>query len=333
MEYMISFGKWCADVSDYVLLWLLGLPHDLVVLAVALTTVLLLTIARRIMTNQDLLRRCKQDMVKLKQRLKQAKKSKDKATAKNIQMTMGSIQLKQMAAEFKGLALGIIPIIFLASWAFERLGFHPPQVGEEFQLRTTTSLDARNKLAWINIEPEGIIELLPAETASIQRVINDDHVNPFTGTKLAEEDSNGLAKWTFRAAKPGHAVVTIKLEGADRPFVHNVRVGDRHYGDPLLPLNPADAPWDLGTSSLVMRRALFLSWVPGVQKFWDWYDDLAWWMGPAPPTTAWDTFVAYGLIMPVYAVSRITWFPPWLTAYVLLTIPLIPLVRRVLRVY
>jgi len=51
----------CLAVTDPLLDWVLHLPRDVALLLVAVGTALILTVVRIFATDQDLLRRCKED--------------------------------------------------------------------------------------------------------------------------------------------------------------------------------------------------------------------------------------------------------------------------------
>lgn len=337
METLILFGKWCAHVSDPVFSWLLNLPYDVAILIVGIGTSVLMTLGRKVVTNQELLKRCKLDQARLAQLRKQAKANKDKKTLTNIAATLGMIQMKNLGAEMKGLAVSIIPILFLASWAFERLDYTAPKVGEEFNVRITFPKDAISSPAWLSPDPAGKIQPV---NGAVQFIRPDDNIDPFTGHKIMEEVGNGLVTWRLKVVQPSDDI-KLRVGYQGKTFTPVAKVGGTQYGDPIVLPDAAKAPWPSCSAMLDMQRPLFLSRVPGVTAFWKWWVKTSLWMGPTPPvwdertpltTKIWDKTKYWG-VSTVYWISRVTLFAPWLTAYLIITIPFVPLSRRLLRVY
>jgi uncharacterized membrane protein (DUF106 family) len=333
---MILFGKWCAHVTDYVLGWMMLLPYDLVIILLAIGTSLILTGARWLVTNQNLMRRCKSDLARLGELKKQAKKAKDKPAVRRMATTLGMIQLTQMKAELWGTLASLLPIVFLASWAFERLDFTPPKVGEEFTVKATFPIEAKGKPTWLMIDPAGKVEPgcpLPAGSL-VQLVRKDDNIDPFTAEVIPTEPGtpdNGLAEWKLKVKEPSDSIkLTICYQG--KKIEHPLMVGGRQYADPIL-AHDANAAWPSCTSTVVMDRPLFLSSAPGMTAFWKWWVRVSNHLAPKPHGNTWrDNVVWYGWQMPVWLVSRLTCFAPWLAAYLIICIPFVPLLRRVLRV-
>jgi hypothetical protein len=81
-----------------------------------------------------------------------------------------------------------------------------------------------------------------------------------------------------------------------------------------------------------MDRPLFLSSIPGATAFWKWWARVS--LDPAPDAASgfWNSVGYYAWQLPVWLVSRVTLFTPWLAAYLMICIPFVPLLRKVLRV-
>jgi hypothetical protein len=82
-----------------------------------------------------MLKRCADDKARLKERVRAAKKQKDKDTVARCNLTLGQIGMKTMMAEGKPLLWSIIPIALVASWAFSRIGYLPPQANQSVSVK------------------------------------------------------------------------------------------------------------------------------------------------------------------------------------------------------
>ena len=86
-------------IGDPLLGWMLGLDRNIALFIVAIGTALILTLVRLFTTNQNLLGRCKKDKARLKQLMREAKKTGDKDAVARYRTTTGQIGMKSMKAE------------------------------------------------------------------------------------------------------------------------------------------------------------------------------------------------------------------------------------------
>ena len=84
MELGLKAGDWLLVIGDPLLGWMLHLPRDLTLVLLAVMTGVIMTVIRRFTTNQDLLRRCKEDKARLGVLMSEAKSVGDKERIKNI---------------------------------------------------------------------------------------------------------------------------------------------------------------------------------------------------------------------------------------------------------
>jgi len=272
MNALAQFSAWLAALLDIPLGWLLALPRDVAILLVAVGTSLLLTLVRKWTTNQDRLRRSRDDVRRLKQLIREAKRAKDKPAVRQMRTTLAMVNGIRVKAEGMPLLVSILPIALLAVWAVERLDYIPPKVGEPLAVRAYYPLSSVGKLT----------HLVPASGMAMRSdPIRIVEVDP-------DGEQNGLATWVVEPAAPSDAVeLVVRHEGATAR--HALRVGGRTYAPPV---TLQDGNGILATEA-VHRRVRFLGIVPGI-------DAIA--------------------------------FPPWLVAYLIIVIPLVPILRRALRV-
>lgn len=204
-------------VTDLLLGWLLSLPKDIVLFVVAVGSAAILTLVRPFTTNQDLLARCGHDKRRLKELMREAKARKDKESAKRYGATRNMVSLKTLKAEGYPLLVAIIPIALLATWCFQRLEFHPPQLDEPIEITATFAASAVGEL--VHIVPE---KGLTAESGWIQQV----------GEGIGDGAPRGSATWIVRATGAPRDYA-LKLRYNAKTYETQLRVGRSTYSDPV----------------------------------------------------------------------------------------------------
>lgn len=215
MDAMTQFNDWMVRTLDVPLGWLLLLPRDATLLAFSLLTALLMTLVRRWVTNQDLLRRCAADLRQLKRLNREAKQAGDKPRRQRQQNTVALVKRMQLAEDMKVLAVALLPVAALAMWAVERLDYLPPRLGEDLVVRTFFSISSVDE----------VTHLVPIDGVKMQsspiQIIQPDRQSP----------PIGLAEWTLRLTSASDELaLTIRHHGESA--VHRVSVGGRTYLPP-----------------------------------------------------------------------------------------------------
>jgi hypothetical protein len=234
--------------GDFCFGWLLALPRDAAIVALATLTSLVLALARKGCTNQGLLARCAADLRRLKQLIRAAKAGNEPARrAADVQRMRGTInliKLKQLAAEGRVLLAALLPLAFLAVWGTQRLEYLPPAPGQELRLRAYYPLSSVDKLT--HVAPPPGIELA-AGSSAVQQV------------RLDDDGANGVAEWVLTTRGPvGPSELPVRHEG--RSVLHRLRVDGRAY-EPPLQAHP-DAP--VLATQVALTPARFAGVVPGL---------------------------------------------------------------------
>lgn len=216
MEALNSLCAWSVRPIDHMLGWLLWLPRDVTLLLFAAGTAILMTLARRAVTNQALLQRCVQDLRRLKQLTREAKLSRDKPTLQRLGSTTRLIKGIQLTADVRVLVTVLLPVAVLAIWATERLDFLPPQVDRELVVRARYPLSSIDELT--HLVPVPGYEL---KGAAIQ-VIRAD----------AESSSRGLAEWTLRPTVVAEDLAIV-IRHRNESATHPVAIGRATYRPPV----------------------------------------------------------------------------------------------------
>ena len=239
----------CLSVGDFLLGWLLRLSPHLAIALVALGTSAILTFVRLFTTNQDLLRRCKEDKKRIRELMREARREGDKDARRRYRATMSRISGRLMAAEGKPLLASIVPIAVMAVWCFARLGYLPPRPGEPITVKGYFKVSAIGRLAHL-VPREG----LSAEEGWIKRVEDDPDTHP-------NQPPNGLAVWRLTARPPGGSY-TLAFHCTGSTYTRPLEVGRRTYAPPLVFYDSGS----LLCSEVVMHQFRPFGFVPGIPK-------------------------------------------------------------------
>ncbi len=236
METLNQISDWIVRLADYPLGWLLDLPRDLAIFIVAVGTSFILTIVRKWTTDQNRLRRCREDSARLKQLKREAKRAKDKAALKRIQTTIGMIGMIKMKAEGLPLLVSIVPIAVLAIWALARLDYYPPKPGEPLPVRAYYPKSSVSKLT-VLVPPKGA--KIEGEAAQFVRISADE--------------MNGEADWTVVPSEATRSL-SLLIRHQGQTVEHPVAVGTRIYDPPVV--FHSGAPIDV--TEVQLEQAKFL---------------------------------------------------------------------------
>ncbi len=258
---------------DLLLGWLLRFPSDVQLVFIAILSASVLTAVRFWTSDQDLLRRCRADKARLKALLREAKTRREKDAIARHRTTLGMVAMKQLRQEGRPLLASLLPIILLATWALNRLEFHPLKIGEPVEFAADFPISAVGRIAHIVPSDD-----LTTTSGWIQEITAITDQGP----------ARGIAIWRL-AATPGAESRQLRIRFGAETFDHPFSVGGRTYeasaqthGEHLL------------STELKLRPVRLFGVVPGVP---------------------------------------VIFFPAWLVAYVLLTIPSVYFCKKLLRIY
>jgi uncharacterized membrane protein (DUF106 family) len=300
----------CLFITDPLLNWLLGLPADVAIVIVALATAAIITFARKWTTNQDWLRRADGDCLRQKQLAKEAKRRGDKEAVRRHTLNSGLVRMRGLKFEGKPLLLAILPVALLATWCFNRLGYHPPLGNAPVEIKMYFPRTAMDSLA--HLVPQDGIE---AQNGWVQKIGED--VNPVPVTPW-DRGLAALGRWytagmefiiakVFHAASPappplgGLATWRIVPQARPQPYrlqfvyggkiyTKDVLVGSRTY-TAQADVFALDAP--VQALEQVLKPIMFFGFLGSLGPF----------------------------------------LPAWLVAYLLIAIPGVSLVKKIFRIY
>ena len=286
------------DVMDILLGWLLRFPAGVALAAVALGTSAILTFVRPFTTNQDLLKRCKQDKKRLGTLIREAKRRNDKEALTRYRASMAAIAAKTMKAEGKPLLVAILPIAALAIWCFARLGYVPPEPGEPVAVHAYFPASAIGEVT--HMAPlKGVV----AQNGWAQHITEDPKKDP-------DGKVNGVASWTLHAERSDDAYV-LKIRSAGKTVEKELLVDGRRYS-PVIE-SYGGGPAEVVQIDLESYRPF--GFVPGI------------------PTIHWGRSSEFPWFR-VYTRESDPWFfAPWLLGYLLIAIPFVFLLRRLCHIH
>jgi uncharacterized membrane protein (DUF106 family) len=282
-----------ASAMDYVLGWTLHLPSDAALFAVAILTSAILTFARLLSTDQNWLKRAAADHRRLKQLAREAKARGDREAVARCKSTMTLVKVRSMRFEAKPLLVAIVPVALVATWAFARLGYHPPMAGETVEVRAYLSTTAIGRPA--HLVPE---EGLEAEGGWVQTVAQDKPAAPEGLWDAMNARMCGL----LGRSEPleGVAVWRLKARGRPEPYILKIRYGGRTYEKELL----------VGSTRYAPAVAFF----------------------EGGPVRCVEVVMAPVKLFGVVGGLDVLYLPPWLLAYLLIAIPFVTILKRVFRI-
>jgi len=295
-----AINRACLAIADPLLGWLLHVPRDAALVAVAVGTALVLTLARALTTDQDLLRRCKRDKKRQKQLIRQARRAGDKDACKRHRITARQIGLKAVGQEGWPLLASIPPIVLIAVWAFARIAYCTPDPWEGIALSMYFPADAIGDLVHMLPPQEG----LDVEGGLIRRV----------GEDYAEDGVSvvaGRAGWTLSARKR-KTPYTLRVRCRGRIIEHELRADGRTYTAPVTRYGP--------------RREQVFEYGLGDYKYRP-FGRIGDWHARVPEWT-----VAGCTVFGPYAGQELFVADAWLIGYLLIAIPFAFILRPILRI-
>jgi len=231
-------------IVDFLLGWILYLPMDVVLIVVSIGTSLILTLARLKTTDQNLLKRCDDDKIRLKALMKEAKKNKDKDAVMRYRGVLSMIAMKSMKQELMPLLVALIPLALLGTWIFQRIEFHPPKAGETVEVNAYFPISAAGQL--VHLVP---VEGVNAETGLIKEIV------PVTN----EGPAHGMAAWKV-TAKASPIPYKLDIRYKAKTYNSSLLVGQTYY-EPALNFYNSD---EITCMEVKMKEFKLFNIVPGI---------------------------------------------------------------------
>lgn len=288
---------------DLLLNWMLQFPRIWILVFLGFAEALILTLIPKFTTNQDMLKRGKFDKIRLKELLKEAKQKGDKDAIKRYRTTIGSIGTISLKAQGLPLVVSLVPILFIALWAFSRIAYESPRAGDNIIVRAYFPAAQIGNLAHLvpvkGLEAkvpvkraEDLVPEKPIETSAspngawIQRIVEDKD----TEGKVVD----GYAIWVVHCTEGGGRF-PLKIRYKGQTVEKALLVGDHLYEQPLSYYSEGA----IQAVEIAMPEYKPLGIIPGIPI-------------PGAPWLA---------------------FPAWLVGYMIIVVPLAFALKPLLRVY
>jgi len=230
-------------VGDSLFGWLMGWPSDVRLMGVALGSALILMVARAWTTDQELLRRCRDDKVRLKGMMRVAKSAGEVAVVKRYRATLGMIAIKQMREEFRPLLVAILPLGILATWAVHRLEFQRWSVGETVEFVAFFPRSSEGQLTYL-IPRAGV----QAESGWVAVI----------GERSPKEANRLQARWRL-TGEAGVESGNLVVRYGGKSFLHPVTVGGQRRE-----VVSGEAAMGVVGTELLLKPVQLFGMVPGV---------------------------------------------------------------------
>jgi hypothetical protein len=194
------------SLMDTLFGWSLDVSSDLSLVVVSVFTAVILAAVRLLASNQDLLRRCRQDRKALLRLAREAKTSGDRDKLLRLKQLRRLVAIKALKAEAKPLLVSVLPIALVGIWCFHRLACVPPRPGQAIAARSWFTADSVGDVA----------HLVPQQGLS-----SDNGWVRVVREASGKEGACGVADWSIRA------------DASDRPYMLVFRHGSSSYGHKL----------------------------------------------------------------------------------------------------
>lgn len=218
----------CGRLGDVLLGWLLWLPRDAALVLLALILVLLALGLRRLVTDPVLLRRIRQDQRRLKELIRQARVDRDASAQARYRRTAGAVALLRLRQELRALAVSLIPLALVVTWAAERIHLVPPAANEPVEFSVWLPSSAVGEVA--HLVPEQELQSPGGWVRTVEQARR--------GAR-----PRGTAQWILPAPASDRPYrLTVRFRG--QSWDHPVLIGQRRYG-PTRKIHGADVETEI----------------------------------------------------------------------------------------
>jgi uncharacterized membrane protein (DUF106 family) len=302
---LTQFNQGIISFMDFLIGWTLHFPHLAILIFLGSCEAMILTLIPKFITNQNRLKRGNFDKKRLQQLIKEAKQKGDKEAVKRYRTTIGGITSMSLKAQGLPLIISLVPVLFIALWAFARIAYEPPQAGQNILIHAYFPTSQIGNLTSM-VPQKGLEVLVPKDPSHPNTVDARDYVPATAGhepwiQKITEDHDpdaggkvvDGWATWVVRAQKPGDYTLQVRYQAqsVEKPLI----VGDLRYETRVTPYTGG-----------------------GIQSL----------------EIAMPDYKPLGVIpnLPIPGLPFLS-FPAWLVGYMIIVVPLAFIFKPLLRVY
>jgi len=199
-------------VLDVLFGWALFLHPTLAIALLSIIVSLIITIAYKYMTDQDLMKQLKLEIKEFQKEMKELKSNPAKAM--QVQKKAMETNMKYFMQSMRPTLITFIPIILIFGWLQGNLAWMPIMPGEEFGVEATFDIE------------DGTITLIAPEDIDII-------------TDPVQKIAAGKANWGLRGNKGSYF---LEFRWKDMVKTKKILIDERDYEEPLMIVN--ENGWD-----------------------------------------------------------------------------------------
>jgi uncharacterized membrane protein (DUF106 family) len=205
----VGFLDFLNPVFDFLFGWLLPLPPFWSILILSIIMSLIVIVITKYTTNQDLMKRLKEEQKELQKEIKTLRDNPEKMM--QVQKKQMESSMKYMTQSFRPMIFTFIPIIIIFGWISAHLAYEPIMPGQEFSVRV--QLEKNLGATIVNATaPEGIT---------------------ITGD-ASKQVSDGIAIFTFKGDEGTYTSPGITFDINGKSYNKEVKITPkRAYEEPI----------------------------------------------------------------------------------------------------
>ena len=298
---------------------LLALPSFFAIAIIAFIITLLTTLIYKYATDQDLMKRLKQDQSDMKKKMKEVKHDPEKLQAHQKEMMQKSMEL--MKHSMKPMLYTFIPVIVLFGWLSANLAYFPLTPGESF----TVTVDLREASSAASSAADSAASSdASSDASSASQILNISLKTDLEQVSFRQDGAEGLRRiWELRGAAGTHLLefhlTQIDQIGQQKPDDYS------NSSNTTKQAASASGTSGLGTSSQesIIEHTVLIS---DIQRYSNPLQQFR--EGPIATIQ-----VSNAELKPLGTVSLLGWEPGWLGVYIILSLVFNLAIRKVLGVH
>jgi len=204
----MAFFDFLNPIFDFLFGWLLNLTPFWAIMLLSLLMALIIVFITKYTTDQDLMKRLKEEQKTLQKEMKELKKDPEKMM--HVQKKAMQANMKYMTQSFRPMIFTLIPILIIFGWIQGHLALEPIMPGQEFSVKIDFYKGIEGSIT--ANAPEGI------------QLTSD----------ATKEITDGNAIFTFKGAGGLYTSPGIDFTVNDKTYVQEVEITkERSYLNPI----------------------------------------------------------------------------------------------------
>ncbi len=247
------------DFLNVIFAPLLKLPDTFAVIILAFLVSLIITVVTKYVTDQQLMKRMKEESKELQKQFKEARSNPQKLV--ELQKKQSEMMIQQFKHSFKPTLITIIPLLLIFTWMSSIFAYESINPQQEFDVYAAFDKSAGGEAEII--VPEGLTIVSSKKSEIKQGLIGRKGYDKLAGWTLKGEEGEHLVEVNYNGEKQQHSVLITsqdKYIEPEKTFKGNIKLIHIGYEkNILIPIGFRDWFGWLGTyiwSSLIFAMAL-----------------------------------------------------------------------------